>query len=86
MIRQLIERFRSDARRTFGAFPGVYEMHVNPDDESDVFGGVLTAPPSVFTNAWGYCMGEAVLPADLDERQFIAVIHNDGVVLTELES
>jgi len=86
MIRTLIERFSPDARKVLGGFPGVYEIHVNPDDVSDVNGGLTTTPPSVFVRAWGYAMGDAVLPPDVDEKQFIAVVHDDGVVLTELEA
>lgn len=86
MIRKLIEQFTPDARKQLGCFSGVYEVHVNPDDAADVKGGLLTAPPSLFIDEWKYAMDDAELPSDLDERQFIAVIHNDGVVLTELEA
>jgi len=85
MIRRLVEQFTPDARKVLGRFPGVYEIHVNPDDAADVNGGFTSAPPSVFIEAWKYAIGDDVLPSDADERQFIAVIHNDGVVLTELE-
>ena len=85
MIRKLIEQFTPDARKVLGCFPGVYEVHVNPDNAADVNGGLLTAPPSIFIDAWKYAIGDDALPPDVDERQFIAVIHNDGVVLAELE-
>jgi hypothetical protein len=83
MIRELIERFTPDARRVLGCIPGVYEIHINPDDEREANGGLLTAPPSVFVRAWDYAI-EAALPPDIDERQFLAIVHNDGVVLVEL--
>jgi hypothetical protein len=86
MIRQLVERFTPDARKVLSGHAGVFEVHVHPDNSGEVNGGLLTAPPSEFLRAWHYCIGDFAPPFDLDEKQFIAVIHDEGVVLTELES
>jgi hypothetical protein len=84
MIRELIERFAPDARKVLGDFPGVFEVHIDSEDPREAVGGLLTAPPIAFVHEWIYPIGAERLPGDMDERQFLAVIHNDGVVLVEL--
>jgi hypothetical protein len=85
-LRKLYLAARDEARAILGGYPGVVELHVNPFDTSEC---VAQEPTSLrkFLQDWGTdeYMGEfTVSPFDW-RRQFIAVIHPDGVCLVQIK-
>lgn len=86
-LRRIVDSFAHEAHEALGQSPGVFEVHLHPDNQNEIGGFHGPSSLSEFLKDWGteFYMGTGyTVPSSAWSERFIGVIHDCGVVLVRL--